>query len=139
MSVSRISSSANQLFTPLDTSNMFMQLIQDIECNRCHKNYKNHEHRVMSIVVDHTFLSICPVCTKEIAALMGFTPDEITKHLAMIKYAKTEDNRQYAINHGERCAECEEPFFAEEARIRESNASNVKAWHIKHYEITGNE
>lgn len=105
--------------------------IEDIECNKCGKPYQNTHSDVMSIMYSHCILSICPKCTEEVANLMGFTKDEITKKLAMIKKADTENNRLYAIEHGEVCGECKIAFHQGEYRVREDNCSNTKAWHLK--------
>lgn len=112
-----------------------LQLIQDIECNRCHEVYKSNENRVMSVMVDHTYLSICPKCTKEVAALMGLTPENITKQLSLIKYAETENNRQYDIEHGNVCKKCEKIFNPNEPRVRLDASSNILSWHLACYEL----
>lgn len=110
-----------------------MQRIEDLECRRCKGIYQTNDRQVMSVMVDHTFLSICPKCTTEVAALMGYTPDKITWELAGMKRAQTENNKKYDYEHGNVCYKCHKPF-ATHARIREDNASNTKAWHIECYE-----
>lgn len=85
-------------------------------------------------MVDSVYLSICTKCTEEVASLMGLTPDKITKTLAGIKKAQTENNRLYAIEHGDLCFKCEKGFKEGAPRARESTASNVKSWHLECYE-----
>lgn len=109
-----------------------MQRIYDLECNRCHGTYESTE-RTMSITVQYCILSICPKCTDEVAALMGFTKEEISKQLCQIKEAETENNRKNRIKDGEVCKKCHVKFGWSEARVRKSNASNVLAWHVACY------
>lgn len=109
------------------------QVVTDIECNKCHTIYQNTD-RGMSILVNNTYLSICPKCTKEVAEMMGFTSENITKHFALIKKANTKRNFQNELEQGERCFKCERKFTGQEPRVRESTASNVKSWHVQCYE-----
>ncbi len=112
---------------------MFMQRVEDYTCNRCGGLYSNMERRTMSITVEYVSLAICAKCTEEVAALMGFSAEEITKKLALIKRAETENNHQYAIEHGDLCKVCEKGFKEGEPRIRKNTASNVKSWHLTCY------
>lgn len=109
------------------------QSITDLECNRCHGIYKSNE-RGMSVMMQHCYLAICPSCTQEVATLMGFTPENITKELANIRRADTEQNRLQAIEQGDVCKGCEKSFLQKEPRVRLNNASNILAWHIECYE-----
>lgn len=88
----------------------------------------------MAVLIDSCYLSICPTCTKEVAAMMGFTPENITKILGGIRRAQTENNRIYNIESGVNCVGCGERFKEGEARVRGSQASNVKSWHMNCYE-----
>ena len=114
--------------------NSMFQLISDIECNKCHAVYKTNAPKVMTLMVDNVCLSICPKCTKEVANLMGYTPENITKELAHIKLAETENNKKRAIEWGEVCSKCEKKFVNDEVRVREGNSSNVPSYHLSCFE-----
>lgn len=108
------------------------QVIYDIECNRCKAVYKSSE-RTMSITVQHCIMSICPKCTQEVADLMGFTKENISKELCLIREAETEHNRKRRIDNGDVCKKCEKKFKEGVPRIRSSVASNTEAWHLECY------
>lgn len=113
-----------------------MMLIEDIECNRCHKTYQNTE-RGMAIMYHHAYFSICPACTKEVAAMMGFTEEKLLMEMGRIKEAETENNRLKRIKEGSVCFECHKKFGWTEARVGDDNASNTPRWHIACYNSKG--
>lgn len=113
-----------------------MMEVLDIECNRCHQPYKNTE-RGMAVLFHHSYFSICPTCTKEVAALMGFTEAELNKQMGLIKEAETENNRKLRIKEGSVCFECHKKFGWDEPRVGEDNASNTPRWHIACYNSKG--
>ena len=108
----------------------------DVECNRCHNVYQTFAgERELAILIEHTYLSICPKCSLEVAKAMGYGDlDDMKKQLAKIKEANTENNRKRKIEEGNLCKKCEGPFYEGEPRIRKSVASNVESWHIDCYE-----
>lgn len=118
---------------PTQNGNNMYQIVRDIECNRCHETYQDHE-RTLAVMYGHSYFSICPKCTEEIATLMGYTKDTLTKHLSLIKEAETENNKKRRLEEGVVCRKCENRFAEGEPRIRKSSSSNVESWHIKCYD-----
>lgn len=111
------------------------QRIVDMKCPRCEAVYPSHKTRgSMAILIDHVYLSICPKCTKEIAEMMGYTSENITKTLAQMKEADTERNKQRYIDEGIVCKKCLVKFEWNHPRVKNDDCSNTPAWHPECYE-----
>lgn len=114
---------------------MYMESIEDIECNRCKGIYEYPTHKKqLAVMVGHVYLSVCPKCTDEIATLMGYTTENIMNILSGMERADTERNRQNYIDEGYVCKTCLKKFKNNEARIKHDDCTNTYAWHIECYD-----
>lgn len=111
---------------------MMMQM--DLECSRCKAIYKNTDDKVLVVMYHYAMFSICPKCTGEVAALMGYTKEVLMSELSLIKEAETKNNRKRRTEEGIVCAKCELKFKENEARVGTSIARNTKKYHLDCYE-----
>ena len=112
---------------------MFERIV-DIECNRCAGTFQSNEEDTLAVLYNHCYFSICPRCTEEVAALMGFSKEALVKKMLALKEAETENNKKRHREDGTVCARCDLEFAEGEPRIRKSTASNVESWHMDCYQ-----
>lgn len=88
-------------------------------CNKCKNTYTDFSgERKLAVLYQNCYFSICEDCTKEVAALMGYTPETLNKELSKIKEVESQEKLEREMCWGDRCRKCEKKFDKSEFSVR---------------------